>query len=86
MDKFCQSCGMPLSAQELLGTESDGSKTDEYCRYCYEGGTFKQPDLNLEGMVELCLPQLKEHGMTEAAAKKLLKEHLPKLKRWHNAG
>ncbi len=28
--KFCQSCGMPLSP-EVLGTEKDGSKNEEYC-------------------------------------------------------
>ncbi len=83
MDKFCQSCGMPLNDQELLGTESNGAKTEEYCIYCYEGGQFKQPDLNLEGMIEICVPHMKKHGMTEAAARKLLQEHLPKLKRWH---
>ena len=84
MDKFCQSCGMPLSGQkELLGTTANGSKTDEYCIYCYENGQFKQPDLTLEGMIEVCIPHMKEHGMTEAAARKLLREHLPKLRRWH---
>jgi len=32
--KFCQSCGMPLNP-EVLGTEKDGSKNEEYCTYCY---------------------------------------------------
>ncbi|WP_094603973.1 hypothetical protein SPSIL_043980 [Sporomusa silvacetica DSM 10669] len=84
MEKFCQSCGMPLSGQEeLLGTTASGSKTEEYCIYCYENGQFKQPDLTLEGMIEVCLPHMKENGMTEAAARRLLREHLPNLKRWH---
>ncbi|MDF2570017.1 MAG: transcriptional regulator [Sporomusa sp.] len=83
MDKFCQSCGMPLNDQELLGTESSGAKTEEYCMYCYEGGQFKQPDLTIEGMIETCVPHMKGHGLTEAAARKLLRDHLPKLKRWH---
>ena len=33
--KFCQSCGMPLSP-EVLGTNADGSKNEEYCIYCYK--------------------------------------------------
>ncbi|HWR41675.1 zinc ribbon domain-containing protein [Sporomusa sp.] len=82
MDKFCQSCGMPLNGQDLLGSEANGTKTEEYCMYCYEGGQFKQPELTLEDMVEHCVPHMKEHGMTEAAARKLLREHLPNLKRW----
>ena len=28
--KFCQSCGMPLT-QEILGTNADGSKNEDYC-------------------------------------------------------
>ena len=42
--KFCQSCGMPLSP-EVLGTNADGSKNEEYCMYCYKDGKFLQdPD------------------------------------------
>ncbi len=84
MNKFCQSCGMPLDSLELLGSEADGTKAGEYCLYCYEQGQFKQPDLTLAKMIEVCLPHMKKHGMTEAAARRLLREHLPKLKRWHN--
>ena len=28
--KFCQSCGMPLT-NEVLGTNADGSKNEDYC-------------------------------------------------------
>ena len=37
--KFCQSCGMPLT-DEVLGTNADGSKNEEYCIYCYKDGAF----------------------------------------------
>ncbi|MBP5483845.1 MAG: transcriptional regulator, partial [Bacteroidales bacterium] len=30
--KFCQSCGMPLTA-EMKGTNADGSKSEDYCIY-----------------------------------------------------
>ena len=79
---FCQSCGMPLTEEQLLGNEKDGSKNLEYCIYCYDNGEFKQPDLTLEQMIEICVPHMKEAGMTEVAARTLLKEHLPRLKRW----
>lgn len=29
--KLCQSCGMPLSSAEVLGTNADGSLNEEYC-------------------------------------------------------
>ena len=37
--RFCQSCGMPLT-DEVLGTNADGSKSEEYCIYCYKDGAF----------------------------------------------
>ena len=39
--KFCQSCGMPLT-DEVLGTNADGSKNEDYCMYCYKDGKFLQ--------------------------------------------
>lgn len=38
--KLCQSCGMPLSSAEVLGTNADGSLNEEYCTYCYQHGQF----------------------------------------------
>ena len=38
--KFCQSCGMPLTP-EILGTNADGSKNEEYCINCYKDGAFR---------------------------------------------
>ena len=50
--KFCQSCGMPLTP-EILGTNADGSKNEDYCIYCYKDGAFTG-DFNMEQMVEFC--------------------------------
>ena len=50
--KFCQSCGMPLT-DEVLGTNADGSKNEEYCMYCYNDGKFLQ-DCTMEEMIEFC--------------------------------
>ena len=47
--KFCQSCGMPLT-DEVLGTNADGSKNEDYCMYCYRDGKFLQ-DCTMEEMV-----------------------------------
>ena len=43
---------MPLSP-EVLGTNADGSKSEEYCIYCYKDGAFTG-DFNMEQMVEFC--------------------------------
>ena len=50
--KFCQSCGMPLT-EEVLGTNQDGSKNEEYCMYCYREGKFLQ-DCTMDEMIEHC--------------------------------
>ena len=39
--KFCQSCGMPMSKDpQHGGTNRDGTKSADYCSYCYVAGEF----------------------------------------------
>lgn len=53
MEKFCQSCAMPLNlhGQDVRGTEKDGSKSERYCSYCYADGAFLEPDITFEQML-----------------------------------
>ena len=37
-NKICQSCGMPIADDKLLGTNKDGSINKDYCKYCYQNG------------------------------------------------
>lgn len=80
MEKFCQSCGMPLS-EEVLGKNLDGSKSEDYCCYCYKDGEFTS-DVTMEEMIEVCVPFEVEAGMKEEDARKRMKEYFPTLKRW----
>lgn len=80
---FCQSCGMPLEKDEDFGTNADGSKSDEYCNYCFRNGKFTQPDITLEEMIGQCSRAMDEYGiMSLEEAKKLSQQNIPKLKRW----
>lgn len=81
-NRYCQSCGMPLDKDELLGTEQDGSKSADYCTYCYQGGAFVTPDMTMQQMVEVCVPFMVQGGMDEAQAHAMMESTLPKLKRW----
>jgi hypothetical protein len=78
---FCQSCGMPLDKPELLGTEKDGSKSHEYCLYCYQDGAFINPDMTLPEMKTLVKEQMEkmkiDTGIIDMAV-----NSLPNLKRW----
>ena len=50
--KFCQSCGMPLT-EEIKGTNADGSRNEDYCIYCYKDGAFTR-DCTMEEMIDFC--------------------------------
>jgi Fe-S cluster assembly ATPase SufC len=78
---LCQSCGMPLNQEEVKGTEKNGLKTDDYCKYCYENGAFKNPDMNLEDMEKNVQNQMKKMRLHENVIQKAV-NILPALKRW----
>ena len=83
--KFCQSCGMPMEGAQY-GTEADGSKSADYCSYCYENGKFTA-DVTMEQMIDFCAkPMTDSTGMSEAEAKAQMAAFFPMLKRWSASG
>ena len=71
---FCQSCAMPFATLDDFGTDSDGSRSREYCALCYEQGAFKG-DFTLQEMVQrelLLLVQELVCGSREALFELLL--------------
>lgn len=81
MNKFCQSCGMPMNSEKQLGNEVDGSKNQDYCEYCYKDGNFTS-DVDMEGMMDICLPFMIQAGIPEEEAKKQMQDMFPNFKRW----
>ena len=87
--KFCQSCGMPLT-DEVLGTNADGSKKEDYCMYCYKDGKFLQ-DCTMEEMIEHCAQFVGavNEGLPSPITKEeyigQMKMYFPQLKRWRKA-
>ncbi|MGD2251069.1 MAG: zinc ribbon domain-containing protein [Candidatus Methanofastidiosia archaeon] len=81
---FCQSCGMPLQTPEDFGTEADNSKSEKYCRYCYQNGEFTYPDITLEEMIEFSAKGWsdQDQNVTLEHERAQLKEFLPHLERW----
>ena len=84
--RFCQSCGMPLT-DDVLGTNADGSKNEEYCIYCYKDGAFTG-DFTMEEMAEFCTQFVDEYNkntgqnLTREEYKLMLLQYYPSLKRW----
>ena len=82
MDKFCQSCGMPMKADPGGGgTNEDGIKSTKYCSYCYENGKFKDDFTSPDQMIEFVKGKLAEQGMGKIK-QKLFTIQIKKLERW----
>lgn len=78
---FCQSCGMPMEDEKLLGTNEDLTQNPEYCTYCYQEGKFTS-DITMDQMIEICIPHMVKEGMVEQEARTMISGLLPNLKRW----
>ena len=84
---FCQSCGMPMGeTDEMYGTESNGSKTTEYCKFCYENGAFINPNCTLEEMIAFVADMMvKDFDFSPEDAEAQCNANIPNLKRWKSA-
>jgi hypothetical protein len=74
---------MPLNKPETHGTNAGGSKSNDYCQYCYEDGAFTQ-NCTIDEMIEVCVPHMvaATSGLTEDKARNIMKAFFPALKRW----
>ena len=83
-EKHCESCGMPMGeTNEMYGTESNGSKSADYCKFCYDNGVFTNPNLTLEEQIEsVAALMVKDFGFSPEDAMEQCKEGIPTLKRW----
>ena len=80
---------MPLrfDIEKYLGTNSDGSRSDEYCYYCLKDGKYIV-DIPMSEMINIWIKytdKYNEYADTAYSPKELrriLNERLPKLNRW----
>lgn len=83
---YCQSCGMPLTKEEEVATNKDGSLMHDYCIYCYKEGAFTL-DISMEEMIDVSLVHMKEifkdnPDFSEQKALNKMRGFFPELKRW----
>lgn len=86
-EKYCQNCAMPMGNDgSLCGTEKDGTLNKDYCKYCYQNGTFTFHG-TMQEMIDFCVKPMLEADptMTEATARAMLNQAMPALKRWQKA-
>ena len=83
--KICQSCGMALGDPGFYGTNSDDSRNEDYCIYCFAGGEFNE-ELTMEEMIEQCAEMYAMNSGGDAAAVEAARTHMtelfPTLKCW----
>lgn len=75
---------MPLitkKASDCRGEENDGSKSELWCKLCYENGVFIDPDCTLEEMKRIVDDALIENG-SGRLMRWMAQKQLPTLKRW----
>ncbi len=83
INKMCQSCGMPLSKDPNVGgTNTDGSKNQMYCSYCYQNGEFTYKG-NVKDFQEFCRQKMIEGGHSKFIAW-LFTRGMKRLGRWKN--
>lgn len=80
-DIICQCCGMPLT-EDIFSKNKDGSINEKYCKWCYVDGKFTYHDM--DELIEVCIPFMKQQGFTEDQARSYMKEKLPELDYWKN--
>ena len=82
MQNMCQSCGMPLKNDpQNGGTNGDGSKSTEYCSFCYVNGNFTDNETDVKNYQKKCVEIMSSKGMWRPMAW-LLTRGIPQLKRW----
>ena len=75
-----------MNSGEMFGTNSDGTKTDEFCTYCYQNGQFTAPGITVQEMIDKCVSIMVQRNiMPEEQARDLMTKTIPNLNRWKTA-
>ena len=76
----CQCCGMPLTEDEMISREQDGSFNEDYCKWCYADGTYTYSDM--DELIDVCVTHMAGEEFTEEQARAYMKQMLPTLDYW----
>ena len=83
MSYYCQCCSMPIPDETLHGTEADGSRSADYCKYCYSAGDFTAKGVGMDEFIEATAQMEADAlGISREEAVSLMATLLPHLKRW----
>ena len=74
---------MPITSNEQLGLNKDGSINNDYCKYCYQDGEFID-QVTMEEYIEMCSEYGSQAGMANEEMKRHCEKLFPMLKRWQD--
>ncbi|MBP5262174.1 MAG: helix-turn-helix domain-containing protein [Clostridiales bacterium] len=78
---ICQCCGMPLTEDDNISRETDGSFNEEYCKWCYADGVFAYT--SKEVLLEFLLNHMPNPDNTPDADRKVQYDsYLSQLAHW----
>ena len=78
---ICQCCGMPLSEDDMISREPDGSYNEDYCKWCYVDGAFAYE--SKDGLLEFLISHMPNPDNTpEEVRKSQYDQYLSQLKHW----
>ena len=75
----CQCCGMPLE-DGFLSREPDGSFNEDYCKWCYAGGTFLYA--NQQDLLDFLVPHMSNPSWPPDQVRAYFQQLLPTLDHW----
>lgn len=79
---ICQCCGMPLSEDEMISKEVDGSFNEDYCKWCYTDGEFVYK--TLDDLVNFLIEHMPNpENMDNNSRRSMYKGYLTNLKHWN---
>ena len=81
---ICQCCGMPLKDDDTISREPDGSFNEEYCKWCYVGGSYVYQ--TMDSLIGFFLEHIPDtEGLTEDERRERYEGMLMQLDHWKTA-
>ena len=77
---ICQCCGMPLE-DAITSREPDGAFNEDYCKWCYDGGTFKYH--SKEELIDFCVAHMASEQWPAEQVRAHMEAVVPNLKHWN---
>lgn len=75
----CQCCGMPLE-DNILSHEPDGAINEEYCQWCYDGGSFRYE--SPEQLIDFCVTHMATESWPAEQVRAHMEAVVPQLRHW----